>query len=74
VKALEVGIPMAMMTLAIVAFDNGRCKGLVKYPMDFPIHVMQVAEDLQLIVGHIVMRHLHNHVGNLAGQCCVELR
>lgn len=27
--------------------------------MHFPIHDMQVAEDLQLIVGHIVMRRLY---------------
>jgi D-sedoheptulose 7-phosphate isomerase len=27
--------------------------------MHFPIHDMQVAEDLQLIVGHMIMRQLY---------------
>jgi D-sedoheptulose 7-phosphate isomerase len=59
VNALEMGNQLGMVTLAILAFDGGRCKSLAKHPMHFPIHDMQVAEDLQLIVGHIVMRRLY---------------
>jgi len=59
VSALKMGNQLGMITLAIVAFDGGRCKNLAKHPMHFPIHDMQVAEDLQLIVGHIVMRRLY---------------
>jgi len=59
VSALETGNQLGMITLAIVAFDGGRCKNLAKHPMHFPIHDMQVAEDLQLVVGHIVMRRLY---------------
>jgi len=58
VRALEVGNQLGMETLAIVAFDGGRCKSLAKHVLHFPVHDMQVAEDLQLIVGHLVMRHL----------------
>ena len=59
VNALEIGNQLGMITLAIVAFDGGQCKDLAKHPMHFPIHDMQVAEELQLIVGHIVMRRLY---------------
>lgn len=59
VNALEMGNHLGMITLAIVAFDGGRCKDLARHPMHFPIHDMQVAEDLQLIVGHVVMRRLY---------------
>jgi D-sedoheptulose 7-phosphate isomerase len=59
VKALETGNELGMVTLAIVAYEGGRCKELAQHPMHFPIHDMQVAEDLQLIVGHMIMRQLY---------------
>jgi D-sedoheptulose 7-phosphate isomerase len=59
VKALEMGNEIGMITLAIVAYEGGRCKELAQHPMHFPIHDMQVAEDLQLIVGHMIMRQLY---------------
>ena len=59
VKALEMGNELGMTTLAIVAYEGGRCKELAQHPMHFPIHDMQVAEDLQLIVGHMIMRQLY---------------
>ena len=59
VKALEMGNELGMITLAIVAYEGGRCKELAQHPMHFPIHDMQVAEDLQLIVGHMIMRQLY---------------
>jgi D-sedoheptulose 7-phosphate isomerase len=59
VKALEMGNELGMVTLAIVAYEGGRCKELAQHPMHFPIHDMQVAEDLQLIVGHMIMRQLY---------------
>ncbi|MEY4401398.1 MAG: phosphoheptose isomerase [Actinomycetota bacterium] len=60
VKALEMGNELGMVTLAIVAYEGGRCKELAQHPMHFPIHDMQVAEDLQLIVGHMIMRQLYD--------------
>jgi len=60
VKALEMGNELGMVTLAIVAYEGGRCKDLAQHPMHFAIHDMQVAEDLQLIVGHMIMRQLYD--------------
>jgi D-sedoheptulose 7-phosphate isomerase len=58
VRALEVGNAMGMRTFAILGFSGGRCKTIAQYPIHFDIDDMQVAEDLQLIVGHICMQWL----------------
>ena len=59
VKALEVGNAMGMKTFAILGFSGGRCKELAQHPIHFGIDDMQIAEDLQLIVGHICMQWLY---------------
>ena len=58
VKALEVGNEMEMETFAILGFSGGKCKKLAKYPIHFEVDDMQIAEDLQLIVGHMCMQWL----------------
>ena len=58
VKALEKGNQIGMETFAIVAFDGGLCKKIAKYPIHFDTNDMQIAEDLQLIVGHLCMHWL----------------
>lgn len=58
VKALETGNAIGMKTFAILGFSGGRCKELAQYPIHFEIDDMQIAEDLQLIVGHICMQWL----------------
>ena len=51
-------IALEMKTFAILAFGGGRCKELAEVPIHFPIHDMQIAEDLQMIVGHMIMQRL----------------
>lgn len=58
VKALEAGNAVGMKTFAILAFTGGKCKAIARYPIHFAIDDMQVAEDLQLVVGHICMQWL----------------
>ena len=58
VKALEVGNAMGMKTFAILAYSGGRCKKLAQHPIHFAIDDMQIAEDLQGIVGHMCMQWL----------------
>ena len=58
VKALETGNAIGMKTFAILGFSGGRCKELAQCPIHFEIDDMQIAEDLQLIVGHICMQWL----------------
>jgi D-sedoheptulose 7-phosphate isomerase len=58
VKALEAGNKIGMKTFAVLAFDGGRCKTLAQHPIHFAIDDMQIAEDLQLVIGHICMQWL----------------
>lgn len=59
VNALEAGNAIGMKTFAILGYSGGRCKKIAQYPIHFEIDDMQIAEDLQLIVGHICMQWLH---------------
>jgi D-sedoheptulose 7-phosphate isomerase len=58
VKAIEAGNVIGMKTFAILGFSGGRCKELAQFPIHFEIDDMQIAEDIQLIVGHICMQWL----------------
>lgn len=58
VKAIEVGNQIGMKTFAILGYSGGRCKDIAQFPIHFAIDDMQVAEDLQLIVGHMCMQWL----------------
>ena len=58
VKALEVATSQKMKTFAILGFSGGRCLELAQNPIHFTIDDMQIAEDAQLIVGHLCMQWL----------------
>jgi len=57
-RALDVGNELGLKTFAILGFDGGKSKQLAQFPIHFPVQDMQIAEDLQLIVGHICMQWL----------------
>jgi D-sedoheptulose 7-phosphate isomerase len=59
IKALEVGAERDMTTFAILGYSGGRCKTLAQHAIHFAVDDMQIAEDLQLIVGHICMQWLN---------------
>ena len=61
VRALEVGAAKGMITFAILGFSGGRCKALAQHPIHFQVHDMQIAEDLQMTVGHICMQWLNEN-------------
>ena len=61
VRALEVANKLDMQSFAIVAFDGGHCKNLANVAIHCPIDDMQIAEDIQLVVGHICMQWLNSH-------------
>jgi D-sedoheptulose 7-phosphate isomerase len=59
INALQIGNEIGMSTFAILGFSGGRCKAIAQHPIHFEIDDMQIAEDLQLIVGHMCMQWLH---------------
>ncbi len=57
-KAIEAARDMGMTTFAILGFSGGKAKALVETPIHFAIDDMQISEDLQMMVGHMVMQWL----------------
>jgi D-sedoheptulose 7-phosphate isomerase len=58
IRALETANELGMTTFAILAYSGGRCREIARYPIHFKTDDMQVAEDLQMIVGHMCMQWL----------------
>ena len=50
---------MNVKSYAILGYSGGRCKGLADVPIHFQVDDMQIAEDLQLVVGHMLMQWLY---------------
>jgi len=61
VKALMQAKEGGMKTFAIVAYSGGKCLTLADTAIHFAIDDMQIAEDLQLVVGHMLMQSLCAH-------------
>ena len=57
--AIEQAKKMQVKSFAILGFLGGKCKELVDVPIHFPVDDMQISEDLQLIVGHMLMQWLY---------------
>ena len=59
VRVLEQASVMGVRSFAILGFSGGKSKQLADVAIHFPVDDMQIAEDLQLIVGHMVMQWLY---------------
>ena len=58
IKALEQARTMGIRTFAILGYSGGKAKTLADVPIHFPVDDMQISEDMQLVVGHMVMQRL----------------
>ena len=59
-SALENAKELGMRSFAILGFSGGKAKEIADVSIHFPVNDMQISEDLQLIVGHMLMQELHN--------------
>lgn len=57
-RALEQARWLAMRSYAFLGYGGGKAKALVDVPIHFPIEDMQLAEDAQLIAGHMILQAL----------------
>ena len=64
VHALERAKQLGMKSFAILAFSGGRCLELADVAMHFEVNDMQIAEDTQLVVGHLCMQWLNTNKPN----------
>ncbi|MDI9569366.1 MAG: SIS domain-containing protein [Pseudomonadota bacterium] len=62
VRAIEKAKELGMITFAVLGYDGGRCLEIAEDAVHVPVNDMQVAEDLQLVVGHMVMQWLHRRL------------
>lgn len=58
VNAISVANSLGMKTSAVLGFQGGECKQKAQLPIHFEIDDMQVSEDAQVIVGHMLMQWL----------------
>jgi len=61
VRAIEQAKTMGIKAYAILGFTGGKCLDLADVPIYFPVNDMQIAEDMQLIVGHMMMQWLYSN-------------
>lgn len=61
VNALKIAKDLSINSFAILAFDGGECKKLADTSIHFKTSDMQLAEDAQLIVGHLCMQWLSDN-------------
>jgi len=59
-KALRQAKSMDIQSCAILGFSGGEAKALSDIPLHFPVNDMQIAEDLQLVVGHMLIQYLYS--------------
>lgn len=65
IKAVQMAKKMELVTCGILGYTGGLVKDLVDIPIHFNVNDMQIAEDTQLIVGHMLMQWLYKkHVSN----------
>ena len=57
-NALKIAKKMGMRTSAILGFDGGTCKEIADLPVHVEVNDMQIAEDIQLVLGHMIMKWL----------------
>ena len=61
VRVIQQAKAMDVRSYAILGFTGGKCKELADVPIHFPVNDMQIADDLQLIVGHMMMQWLYSN-------------
>lgn len=59
-KVLDQARSMGIKSCAILGFTGGKAKTLADISIHFPIDDMQISEDMQLVVGHMLMQYLYS--------------
>ena len=58
VQVLAAARRLKVFSVSFLGFDGGQAKALSDLALHFPVHDMQVAEDLHMIAGHILLKSL----------------
>lgn len=60
VAAIERAKVSGIKTFAILGYGGGRCRDLADVAIHTPVDDMQISEDIQLVIGHMLMQWLHD--------------
>lgn len=58
-RALEIAAKLEIESYAVLGFNGGKAKFLAKYPIHCEVDDMQISEDIQLIIGHMIMQRIY---------------
>jgi D-sedoheptulose 7-phosphate isomerase len=61
ITALDCAKQKKVKSYAILGFTGGKAKECADVAIHFPVNDMQIAEDLQLVVGHMLMQWLYEN-------------
>jgi len=61
VRALEQAAKTGMRSYAILGYGGGKARTMADVAIHFAVDDMQIAEDMQLVVGHMVMQWLYQN-------------
>lgn len=61
VAALETARDMGLTSFAILGYSGGKALALADHALHLPVDDMQIAEDAQLTIGHMLMQWLQAH-------------
>ena len=67
-RVLEQAKSMGVKSCAILGYTGGECKSLADFSIHFPVDDMQIAEDMQLVVGHMLMKWLYQNQPDVQGK------
>jgi D-sedoheptulose 7-phosphate isomerase len=75
-QALEEARAIGMTSYAMLGFSGGKARALCDVPIHFRVDDMQIAEDAQMVVGHMLLQWLYGQRDevNSAKNAAAELR
>jgi D-sedoheptulose 7-phosphate isomerase len=59
-RGLDAAKSIGMRSFAVLGFDGGKAKAMADVAIHVPVADMQIAEDFQLIIGHMIMQRLYS--------------
>lgn len=66
-RALEEAKRIGMRSYAVLGFSGGAAKAMADTAIHVPVDDMQIAEDVQLMFGHMLMQWLYSQRDRIAG-------
>lgn len=68
VNALAEAKTIGMTSYAVLGYSGGKAKALADVPIHFAIDDMQIAEDAQMVIGHMLMQWLYAQRGDISAK------